>query len=105
MANRRGDAIYLGLLIVVSAIGFLASRLWPHEAKVRELPDFSPPPLEIELAIELPFEITRFEIREPPTLMLSDKMPTALSQVRSALLESSKPVEIRPIRSLASLDD
>jgi hypothetical protein len=37
--------------------------------------------------------------------MLSDKMPTALSQVRSALLESSKPVEIRPIRSLASLDD
>jgi hypothetical protein len=111
MTNRRVDAIYFALIISVAVIGYLASDLWPDETVALDLPDFSPPRLELEVPFEMPFEIVRFESPPPPTLVLSGHMPTLLVEVRAALLESATPREvrlpreIRPSRNLASLQD
>lgn len=99
MTNRRVDAIYFVLILVVAAVGYVAASQFPDDGEMSALPDYSPPPLTFEVPFEpfeLPFHFVKFESAMPPTLALSSNMESALVEVRSALLESSTIVEVRP---------
>ena len=94
MSNRRVDAIYFLLLIAVSVVGFyVANRPSTEEASL-DLPDFSLPPLVLEVPFELHYTTVRFKSLASPTLSLSDDMESVLGEVRTALLERSTLVEI-----------
>ena len=94
MTNRRIDAIYFVLLIAVGSVGYLAAN-WPSdEVEGLPLPDFTPAPLRFEVPFELPFHIVKFKNVVPQTLALSSNMESTLVEVRAALLESSRVVEV-----------
>jgi hypothetical protein len=97
MSNRRADAIYFVLLLGVCVIGYYASN-WPAdefgEGATLVLPDFNPPQLEFEIPFDFPYAIPDFESRVAPTMQLSNDMESALGEVRSALLESSRIIEV-----------
>ena len=108
MTNRRVDAIYFILLVVVAGVGYVAANRPVDDVDAMELPDFSLPSLTFTMpanAFELPFHIVKFETAMPTSLALSSNMETALVEVRSALLESSTLVEVRPAQEmLASIE-
>ncbi len=97
MTNRRVDALYFLLIVVIGTIGFVAANHPVEQVEGLALPDFSP------LRFDIPFE--PFENPIPRRLALSSNMESALVEVRTALLESLKPVEVRPpARMLAAID-
>ena len=105
MASRRVDGFYFLLLLAVSVIGYYAANRLsdPSEEGVAlALPDFSLPPLVLEVPFELPYTVVKFERLAAPTLEFSGNMESVLGEVRSALLESSKLVEIRPMHQLVA---
>ena len=67
------------------------------------VPDFELPELAFEVPFEMPYSMVRFERRAAPVLALSGDVESALVEVRSALLRSSKQVEILPEEQLAGL--
>lgn len=103
--NRRMDAIYFGLLLAVFAFAYvLANR--PTE----EVEDVGPLVLEapavdlgIELDFEFPYDYARLQRPAPPKLRLSENMESILVEVRSALLESARPIEAQPSEELAAV--
>lgn len=98
MSNRRVDVIFFGLLLAVSVIGYYAANRSSElsaEGSSLVLPDFSPSPLLLEIPFDFPYAIVKFKSLPAPKLDLSDDMEAALSEVRSALLESSTLVEVR----------
>jgi hypothetical protein len=105
MSNRRVDAIYFLLLLAVSVTGYyLANRSsgQSEEGVALVLPDFSPPPLVLEVPFEFPYALVEFERRVAPTLKFSDDMESVLGEVRSALLAGSTLVEVRPMDQLVA---
>ena len=97
MSNRRVDAIYFFLLLTVAVAGYYAAEVanWPSaEEATLDLPDFSLPPLVLEVPFELPYTIVRFKSVDSPRLNLSDDMESVLGENRVALLESSTLVEV-----------
>jgi len=105
MASRRVDGIYFLLLLAVSVIGYYAANRPSdpsEEGVVLALPDFSLPPLVLEVPFELPYTVVKFNRLDAPTLEFSDDMESVLGEVRSALLESSTLVEIRPVDQLVA---
>ena len=106
MTNRRVDALYFLLIVVVGTIGFVAANRPVEQVEGLALPDFSPLRFDIPFEpFELPFPIVSFENPITRRLALSSNMESTLVEVRTALLESSKPVEVRPpARMLAAID-
>lgn len=94
MSNRRVDAIYFLLLLAVSVAGYYLANRPAEERASLELPDFSLPPLVLEVPFDLPYTIVNFESLAAPRLRLSDDMESVLGEVRTALLKSSKLVEV-----------
>jgi hypothetical protein len=103
MTNRRVDAIYFALLLAVSLIGYLVANRSPEEGGTLDMPVFEPPELVLETSFAFPYSVVRFKSRKPPTLDLSDNMESVLVEIRSALLEESTAVEIRPTEQLAAI--
>jgi hypothetical protein len=89
MSNRRMDAIFFGLFLVVSGVGYFLANRPTDEQATRVVPDFSLPELVYEIPFEFPYAIMKFETRVAPKLELTDGMESALGEVRSALLKSS----------------
>lgn len=105
MSNRRGDAIYFLLFLSVCAMGYYAASRSPDPSEAGlplELPDFSLPPFVLEVPFDFPYPIVEFKSLAAPTLALSDNMESVLGEVRAALLESSKLVEVRPADQLVA---
>jgi hypothetical protein len=106
MANRRMDAFYFALLLTVFAIGYYASnRTSEEELPSLDLSVWETPELELEAPFDFPYDVVRFRERPNPRLVLSDDMESVLVEVRSALLESSTTLEIRPTEQLAAVVD
>jgi len=106
MSNRRVDAIYFLLLLVVSVAGFYVANRPSTEEATLDLPDFSLPPLVLEVPFELPYSIVRFKSLASPRLNLSDDMESVLGENREALLESSTLVEVHSMEEelIASIE-
>jgi hypothetical protein len=103
MTNRRVDAIYFALLLVVSLLGYFMANLSSEEAGTLDMPVFELPELVLETPFAFPYSVVRFKSRKPPTLDLSDNMESVLAEIRSALLEDSASVEIRLTEQLAAI--
>lgn len=105
MSNRHVDAIYFVFLLTVCMIGyFVADRSSDRseEGATLDLPDFNPPPLVLEVPFDFPYPFIEFKSLVAPTLDLSDDMESVLGEVRSALLESSRLVEVRSMERLVA---
>jgi hypothetical protein len=105
MASRRVDGFYFLLLLVVPVLGYYAANRpsdLSEEGVALALPDFSLPPLVLEVPFELSYTVVKFERLAAPALEFSDNMESVLGEVRSALLESSTLVEIRPMDQLVA---
>ncbi len=108
MTHRRMDAIYVALFLVVSLVGyFVANRAnqATDEAGMLTLPTFEAPEFSFEVPFDFPYAVVKFKQRRAPTLQLSGNMESVLTEVRSALLESSARDEVREDGQLASLVD
>jgi hypothetical protein len=103
MTNRRVDAVYFALLLTVSLTGYFVANRSSDEGRTLEMPVFEPPELVIETSFAFPYSVVSFKSRKPPTLDLSDNMESVLVEIRSALLEDSASVEIRPTEQLAAI--
>ncbi len=102
MSNRRFDVIYFAVFLLVVGLGYWAATRDDEEVDVASLPDFSLPSIEIEAPSELPYTFVRFARPEAPRLRLSENMASVIVEVRTALLESSAPVEVRVEPRLAN---
>ena len=105
MTNRRVDAIYFVLLLAVCMIGYYLANQSADEGGVLDMPVLEPPELVLEASFAFPYSVVKFKKRTPPTLDLSDNMESVLVEIRSALLENSASVEVRPIEQLAAITD
>ena len=103
MTNRRVDAVYFALLLAVSLIGYFIANRSSDEGGTLDMPVFEPPKLVLETSFAFPYSVVKFKNRKPPTLNLSDNMESVLVEIRSALLEDSASVEIRPTEQLAAI--
>jgi len=107
--NRRMDAIYFGLRLAVFAFAYvLANR--PTDRPREEVEGVGPLVLEapavdlgIELDFEFPYDYARLQRPAPPKLRLSENMESILVEVRSALLESARPIAAQPSEELAAV--
>ncbi len=102
MSNRRLDAAYLMLILLVSSIGYYASNRSSDEGKAFYLAPYSISPLSFEIPFDFPYALIEFEHLVSPTLNLSEDMESALNEVRSALLRSSTLVETGSMQRLGS---
>ena len=105
MTNRRVDAIYFVLLLAVCMIGYYLANPSAHEGGTLDMPTLEPPELVLEASFAFPYSVVKFKKRTPPTLDLSDNMESVLVEIRSALLENSASVEVRPIEQLAAITE
>lgn len=105
MSNRRTDLIYFVVFLLVVGFGYLAANRGDDDTEVVTIPDFSLPTLDLEVPFELPYSFVKFARPEPPKLRLSENMESVMVEVRSALLESSEPIEIRQEPQLAAVAD
>ncbi|GEM_PF-3536841 len=103
MSNRRMDLIYFMLLLFVVVVGYLAANQELDEGEVVMLPDFSLPVMDLEIPFEFHYDFGQYARPAPPKLVLSENMESVMIEVRSALLESSEPVEIRPEAQFAAI--
>jgi len=103
MSNRRFDLVLFTVLLLVVGFGYLVANRAPEETEVVILPDFSLPTIDLEIPFELPYAFVKFARPEPPKLELSENMESVMVEVRSALLESSEPIEIREDAQLAAI--
>jgi len=94
MSNRRIDLIYFLALVLVVGVGYVATNHAPEETEAVVLPDFSLPVIEFEIPFELPYRFAQYARPASPKLALSQNMESVMIEVRSALLESSEPVEV-----------
>jgi hypothetical protein len=97
------DLIYFMLLLLVVVVGYLAANQESDEAEVVMLPDFSLPVMDLEIPFEFPYDFVKYARPTPPKLVLSENMESVMIEVRSALLKSSEPVEIRPEAQFAAI--
>jgi hypothetical protein len=102
MANRRVESILFALLLAVPLLAYLFVTHRPVGEGPRDLaiPDFG---AEFELppvALPEPFFVFRGISREPSPRVrrpvIGDEMESALVEVRTELLASSIPSEVRP---------
>lgn len=105
MTNRQVDLLYFALFIAVFAFGILAATRESEDLASVELPALDPPELEIEAPFVFPYTYVKFARPEPPRLNLAVSMESVLVQVRSALLETSAPVEVVASEQLAAVLD
>ena len=103
MSNRRFDLVLFAVLLLVVGFGYLAASRGTGETENLRVPDFSLPPINFELPLELPFAFVEFARPEQPKLVLSENMESVMVEVRSALLVSSEPVEIPQDAQLAGV--
>ena len=94
--NGRTDAIYFILLAAVAMIGYSAANREEEPVAALPIPDFSLPPITLDIAIDLPISFVKFESTMPTSMDFSSDMESTLIDNRLALLESSMIVEIRP---------
>jgi hypothetical protein len=52
-----------------------------------------------------PYSVVTFKSRTAPTLHLSGNVESVLVEIRSSLLESSAPVEVRPADQLVAITE
>jgi hypothetical protein len=105
MTNRRVDAIYFVLLLAVSMVGYHLANRPSREGGTLEMPVLEPPELVLEDSFAFPYSVVKFKKRTPPTLALSDNLESVLVEIRSALLENSASVDVRPIEQLAAITE
>ncbi len=94
--NGRSDAVYFVLLAAVATIGYAAANREEEPVAALPIPDFSLPPITLDVAIDLPISFVKFESARPTSIDFSSGMESTLLGNRLALLESSAVVEIRP---------
>lgn len=103
MTNRRADAVYFVLLLVVALVGFQLSGWWTDDYVPPADPTFRPPPLELpEQSIDLPEPFFAFRYRSAgrfatpgvSSVPFVDEMEMALEEVREALLDESEASEV-----------
>jgi hypothetical protein len=103
MSNRRVDLVYFAVFLLVVGLGYLVANEQSEEGEAVALPDFTLPTIDLEIPFELPYAFVKFARPEPPKLDLSENMESVIVEVRSALLESSEPREIRSEARIAAL--
>ena len=101
--NRRIDAVYFGLLLIVGLIGYTISNRPATEARSIDPRAFALPQFSFEESFELPYKVVKFKSRAAPRLRLHGNMESALHEVRKALLTSSTVVEERPVEHFAAV--
>ncbi|MAG29734.1 MAG: hypothetical protein CL908_02430 [Deltaproteobacteria bacterium] len=110
MTNRRSDAIYFLVLLVVALIGHQLSRGVSGDAERPSDPAFGPAQLVLpETAIDLPEPFWVFH-RSPkrmapavPGSASADPVESALSKVRTELLSGPAVDEVRAPDRLAAV--
>ena len=102
MSNRRFDLIYFAVFLLVIGLGYWVATQDEEDVDIASVPDFSLPSIEIEAPFEFPYSFVRFARPEAPRLRLSESMASAIVEVRTALLDSSAPVEVRDDTRLAT---
>ena len=105
MSNRRVDLVYFAVFLLVIGLGYLFANQQSGEVEEIALPDFSLPTIDLEVPFELPYAFVKFARPEPPRLVLSENMESVMVEVRSALLESSEPIEVEAEPHLAAIVD
>jgi hypothetical protein len=96
MTNRRVDAIYFALVLIVPVIGYYAANRWSENRDNQPAMDFSRPGRALEEPFIFPLFAPRAESQTLLRAQFADHMESALVHMRSALLASSTPNEIRP---------
>lgn len=103
MTNRRFDLIYILAFLLVLGLGYLAAeRDDADDGPEMVLPEFALPSIDLEAPFDLPYVFVRYARPEPPRLVLAESMESAMVEVRTALLESSAPIEVRDDTQLAA---
>lgn len=103
MSNRRFDLIYFAVFLLIIGLGYwVATQDEQDVDDIASIPDFHLPSIEIEAPFEFPYAFVRLARPEAPRLRLSENMASAMVEVRTALLESSAPVEVRDDTRLAT---
>lgn len=106
MTNRRVDLVFFGVILTVVLVAYYTTnRPSDDEGPIPELPDFELPELAFEASFDFPYRVVEFEHRSVPRLMLSRDVESALGEIRMALLNSSKLVEIRSTEQLAAVGE
>jgi len=105
MTHRHVDLLYFALFLAVFVFGVLAATREPDDLASVELPALDPPELEIEAPFVFPYTYVKFKRPAAPRLNLAVSMESVLVQVRSALLETSAPVEVGASEQLAAVLD
>jgi len=96
MTNRRVDAMYFALVLIVPVIGYYAANRWSENRDTRPPMDFSRPGTALEEPFVFPIFAPRTEVQPLLEAQFADHMESALVLMRSALLASSTPAGVRP---------
>ncbi len=103
MTNHRMDLTYFTVLLLVAGVGYLVANRESEESEAIVVPDFSLPSIDLEIPFALPHAFVRFARPDPPRLELSENMESVRVEVRSVLLESSEPIQLREEVRLAAV--
>jgi len=90
-ARRRAESLFLPVVLaIIVGSAWYASRT-PEEVASLALPDFSlpHPSLELDVAIELPYQFAPLARPNAPRLVLGRDTEGVIAAVRRGLLESS----------------
>jgi hypothetical protein len=98
MTNRRVDAIYFLVFLLVLGVGYAIAQSDDEAEDGRlsgsALLELSFPVIEFELPLEFSYSFVKFARPAPPELALSENTESVRQELRSSLLESSTLVEV-----------
>ncbi len=97
------DLVYFSILLLVAGASHLLSEQRVEETGVMTLPDFSLQAIEFEISFDLPDHFVKFARPKAPKLALSENMESVMVEVRSALLVTSEPIEMRDEPQIAAV--